>query len=481
MKRTIQFLILLAIILIPALFFPYTVHIQDVLTDKAAEQFSIAVSPLRIVLEPIVGPMLFYLRADQPVLEIGVLLVWAMGLMLLLSLGSQIKTGGFRPVSLLRGLLHWLARLPILIIFWIALLTVIIFAPLPNNSIVNHNADVLLVNTHSHTEWSHDGLISQKKLMRWHAQNGYDAFFITDHNHHAKSLHFISEQKAGIVPSQPLVLCGEEFSGSNHITLLGLLRDFRTKGMPDSAAIDSAHANGGVAIIAHWFADEHKTIQHYIDSGADGFEIVNQAEGLQYDRRIFKDIVDHCRQNDLLMLAACDYHGYGSAALAWNALHIPGQSLMQPEQKRQAIMDILRGHQQKNIQVLMYRDRPLFPRRLAAWSPIFNITNYYRSLNVWQTLSWAAWLLVGFALYNLISAKKRTISAVRRRIRLAGLIGLTAAAFILIEGLLMLAKAAAVTGFNTIYNKVGTQFFWIGIIFLAYSLAFCFLPLFKKK
>lgn len=481
MKSKILLLVLLALILIPALFFPYTVHIQNVPADKPAEQFTIAISPWRVVLEPIVGPMLFYLRADQPVLEIGVLLVWAMGLLLLLSLGGQIKAGGFRPAALLRGLLRWLARLPILIIFWIALLAVIIFAPLPNNHIVNHNPDILLVNTHSHTEWSHDGLISQEKLLRWHARNGFDAFFITDHNHHAKSLQFIAEQKAGSVLSQPLVLCGEEFSGSNHITLLGLQRDFRSKGMADSTAIDSAHANGGVAIVAHWFADEHKTIQHYIDIGADGFEIVNQAEGLQYDRRIYEDIVSHCRQNGLLMLAACDYHGYGSAALAWNAMLIPGQSDMQPEQKRQAIMDILRGHQQKNIQVLMYRDRPLFPRRLAAWSPIFNITNYYRSLNVWQTLSWAAWLLVGFALYNLISAKKRTISAGRGRIGIAGLIGVTAAAFILIEGLLMLAKAAAVSGYNTIYNEFGTQFFWIGIIFLAYSLAFCFLPLFKKK
>ena len=188
MKRNILLLILLVVILVPVLFFPYAVHIQHVPADKPAELFTVAISPWRILLEPIVGPMLFYLRADQPVVEIGVLLVWAMGLMLLISVGGTIKSDGLRFSTLLRGLLRWLARLPILIIFWIALLAVIIFAPLPNNRIVNHDPDALLVNTHSHTEWSHDGLISQEKLMRWHAHNGFDAFFITDHNHHAKSL-----------------------------------------------------------------------------------------------------------------------------------------------------------------------------------------------------------------------------------------------------------------------------------------------------
>jgi len=352
---------------------------------------------------------------------------------------------------------------------------------LPNNRIANYNPDILLLNTHSHTEWSHDGLISQEKLMRWHDKNGFDAFFITDHNNHAKSLAFVDRQKSGDIPAQPLVLCGEEFSGSNHIVLLGLQRDFRTTGIADSTVIDSAQANHGVAIIAHWFADQHKTIQHYIDCGADGFEIVNQAEGVQYDRRLFDDIVSHCRQNGLLMLAACDYHGYGSAALAWNALHIPGCKQMQPEQKRRAIMDILRGHQQDKIQVLMYRDRPLFPRRLAAWSPVFNIINYFRSLNIWQVLSWMLWLFSGFALFNLISAKKRMRGTRQKRVHPAGLLGLSAAAFILIKGLLLLSKAPAVEGYNDIYNEFGRQFLWIGIGFLLYSLLFIILPSIRRK
>lgn len=479
MKSKILLLVLLAFILIPALFFPYPVHIQNVLADKPAEQFTVAISPWRILLEPIVGPMLFYLRADQPMLEIGVLLVWAMAALLLLSLIRQAKSNGVRLSSLLRALLRWSARLPILIILWIALLAIIIFAPLPNNSIVNNNPDVLLLNTHSHTEWSHDGLISQEKLMRWHAHNGFDAFFITDHNNHAKSLEFVAKQKNGEIPAQPLVLCGEEFSGSNHITLLGLQRDFRTRGMADSTAIDSAQANGGVAIVAHWFADEHKTIQHYIDIGADGFEIVNQAEGLQYDRRIYEDIVSHCRQNGMLMLAACDYHGYGSAALAWNAFHIPEYKQMRPEQKRHAIMNILRRHQQDNIQVLMYRDRPLFPRRLVGWSPIFNIVNYYRTLNVWQVLSWAAWL--AFFVISLGSIKKGTTHRPVNRVRVFGLLGATAAVFILMKGLQLLSKTAAVNGFNNIYKEFGQQFFWIGVIFLAYSLVYSLLPLSKKK
>ena len=248
-------------------------------------------------------------------------------------------------------------------------------------------------------------------------------------------------------------------------------RDFKTRGNTDAVVIDSTHANGGVAIVAHWFDGERNSIQHYIDQGADGFEIVNQAEGLQYDRRIFKDIVEHCRRDSLLMTGACDYHGYGSAALAWNAFSIPGNEKMSRSELQQAIMEILRNHQQDKITVLMYRDRPLFPRDQVFWSPVFNLVSYFRTLDKWQVISWFVWLFVA-SIFCRFVAQKLKITLKSNVFGTA--FGLTASAFVLIKGLHLLSKAPAVQGYNEIYSEMGTQFSIIGIGFLLYSLIFLF-------
>ena len=115
----------------------------------------------------------------------------------------------------------------------------------PSNSI--------LVTTHSHSEVSHDGLISQDNLWKWHKENNFDAFFVTDHANHEKSFDFARKQRRGEFSIDPLVMVGEEYSASNHMSLLGLKNKFKTKKMSDQAVVDSVHAYGGVVIINHWF------------------------------------------------------------------------------------------------------------------------------------------------------------------------------------------------------------------------------------
>jgi len=305
--------------------------------------------------------------------------------------------------------------------------------------------------------------------MRWHKRNGFDAFFITDHNNHLKTLEFVQAQKAGKIPESPLVFCGEEYSGSNHITLLGLQRDFKTKDMADSTAIDSAHANGGVGIIAHWFADEHRTIQYYIDCGADGFEIANQAEGLSYSRRIFREIVEKCRENGLIMVGACDYHGYGSAAFTWNALQIPGWQNQADGQKRSSVMNIFRRHEENKIKVLVYRDRYVFPRKLVFLSPIFNL-GYFRTLGIWQIISWAFWMLFLPLFAATGFAKKVGSWLTSPPQRLWGVLGFVASSFAVFMGAVLLSRVHMFKDYNNILKEYGTQFFWIGIVFGIYSL-----------
>jgi len=462
--------------------FHYPVHIADALTSAPVQDFTVHISPWRIVLEPLVGWMLFYIRADMPVVEYLVLLVWVIIALRIFYLGKYIgkdlKSNWSVIWSSLKSLL---ATLPVLLTIFITLLIIIIFAPLPSNTIVNHTDDSILLNIHSHSYYSHDGIISPNRLIKWHRRNRFDAFFLTEHNHHRKTLEIIRAQQQGELPFSPVILGGQEMSGTNHILLLGLHRDFRTKDMSDAEAIDSTHAQNGIAVVAHWFADKGRPLQHYIDSGADGFEIANQSEGIQVEKKDFDDIVSCCKTNNLLKLVSCDYHGYGNAAFAWSAFYIPGWHDKNNSQKRQAILNILRNKENSKIRTLLYRDRHIYPRKWAFLSPLYTLIGYFRSLDLPQVLSWIVWILLIWVLTKIKITRTILTRLSQNPARFRGIIGVSGAFLIVLTGILFLVNAGPLEGYNKIFREYGDYFFWCGFVFLVYSLLYTRHAFLKNK
>jgi hypothetical protein len=302
--------------------------------------------------------------------------------------------------------------------------------------------------------------------LKWHGYHRFDAFFITDHNHHEKTLEAVKAQEEGTLPPSPIIICGEEFSGSNHMTLLGTKRNFITRGLSDQQVIDSTHDDNGIVIVAHWFDGERKSIPYFIDLGVDGFEIANQNTGLSYDRRIFNDIVKACISNGLIMNGVTDYHGYGSTCFVWNALDIPGWQRMDNEQKRESILDVLRHKNMSKLKVLLYNDRNVFDRAQVFLSPVFNFISYFRTLNFLQVLSWFIWIVIIWDITLLLSDRTGFI-------RLNGyqflkIVSFISTTFILILGLILLNKSKPLTSFNDIYAEYGTTMLLTGSGFLIY-------------
>jgi hypothetical protein len=197
-----------------ALVFHYPVHIENALTLNPEPDFIIQVSWLRIIFEPVLGVLLYLNRSFYAIKELVNTLYW---LALLFAFYTIIKCLIIKEKEKVKKfLLLQLANLFILAGICFAILVVIFFIPLHNDRIINKTSDWVLVGTHSHTEFSHDGLISQDGLLKWHMRNGFDAFFITDHNNHKQTLEFVNMRRNREKPGEPVVFCGEEFSGSNH-------------------------------------------------------------------------------------------------------------------------------------------------------------------------------------------------------------------------------------------------------------------------
>ncbi len=471
----------IVIIIFISTVFSYPVRIVDALSLQSAAGFGIHISGWRILFEPFLGPVLFFIRRFYPVDEVMQLL-WLVllfyGVYTVLKLFLKKNRRGN-----IRFLLSQAVNLPLTIGLWFTFLLITVFLSvyLPNNTIVNNTQNKILVTTHSHSEFSHDGLIGQTRLWKWHKYNNFDAFFITDHNTHKKTLEFAQKQRAGDFPSEPLVMCGEEFSGSNHLSLLGLKRDFKTRCYTDEQAIDSTRASGGAVIVNHWFDGEHKTLGYYNNLGVDGFEIENTATDITYNRDVYKKIKSFCQANNLLMNGGLDFHGYLNVCSLWNAMEIPGwHKLSQPEKER-AILGLIKSRDQNKMNVLLYSDRPYYTRDHLFLMPVVHLFNYFRTLSFVQVLSWIIWIVIFVFVRIKISGNKklREIFSANNVVATLGLLG---AVLILLTGAGYFSRISRVAGSdNDIYIEYSHLLFYIGAAFFVYSGIVVFFRMIKKQ
>lgn len=465
-------LIPIFIIFVLATVFHYQIYFEDALTLKRVTDFDLFISPWRTVFEPFLGPLLYFNRSLYALQELPVAIGYALLFFLCFGLIATFRKKTFEKRK--KFVLRQIGNLPMVFAICFAVFVLILFIPMPNNTIVNNSEDKVLVTTHAHTEFSHDGLTSQENMWKWHNRNGFDAFFITDHANHQKSLEFANRQRDGEFPIHPLIMVGQEHSGSNHMSLLGLNGKFDTKGMSDQNVIDTVHHYGGVVIVNHWFDGKGKEKELYTAMGADGFEIENAGKDLYYDRELFKELKSYCTENKLSMIGGLDFHGYGRMCSMYNALKIPTWNELEPAEKEHRILQILKNGDQEKIQVLIYKDRPYYKKENLAIRPFLTLTNYFRTLNIYQVLSWTLWL----ALLQLILNKGYLAN--RDRNKIIAVSSLAVTLFLLILGAFYYFKGQAVKGYSEVYSEYSGLLLPIGFILFIYTLAISFFRHFRK-
>ncbi|MEN8186325.1 MAG: PHP domain-containing protein [Bacteroidota bacterium] len=474
-----NYLISILLIIIISFLFHYPIQILDALTLEPVSDYNIKISVWRIAFEPFLGLLLFFRRGLYTTDEIYFVLRWVIIIFFVYILVRFFVKENRSNKK--KYLITQFINLPLVVGLWFTFFVMILFIPLPNNTIINNSSDEILVTTHSHSQFSHDGIIRQKSLWKWHKNNGFDAFFITDHNTHDRTIDFVQAQRNSKFPIEPLVMAGEEFSGSNHFSLLGLKRKFNTHGYTDSQIIDSVRAHKGAIIVNHWFDNENKSLEYYRDLGVDGFEIENSATDLYYNRELYQRIKDFCISNSLIMNGGLDFHGYGNACTIWNAMKIPGWHKLDPVSKEEAILEIIRSKDQSKLRILMYNDRPYYNKDNLFWIPIKTFFNYFRTLSTIQVMWWIIWILIFTLTKKIISSKK----GLKKRLSLnkvIPVISVFSALMMLILGSFYFSEIKNVVGSqNDIYEEYSTLLLYIGSSFLIYSVIVAYFRNLKKE
>ena len=291
------------------------------------------------------------------------LIVWA---------GALAAWGGTRPGNIRRRVSLALAG-PIALVL-LAGSAVVLPRPVPR--VVAADTTATIIDYHAHTDASHDGRSGWtfSRLAAWHARQGFDASYVTDHN-----------VIFNLSITDPIrLLPGVEWSVyRQHVVALGPVRpiardSFGTSTPQMLRLFGELERQGalGIASIPEYWRNHAEDLPAFVAAGADGFEIVNCApKALGFPAPLRREVLALAQQHDLIVVGASDNHGWGQVTCVWN-LSQAGTH----------------GYRANRV---LARPLALVQGEWLPWTaPVTQPWFMFRSLSWGERMSWLTWVLV---------------------------------------------------------------------------------------
>lgn len=272
--------------------------------------------------------------------------------------------------------------------------------------------DVLVVDLHSHTSHSWDGRrrFTPERNLAWHADAGYDAAFVTDHNDVAGSrLAFEASAlaRSAATPGRPPALAralrGTELSlHGAHVVALGArerIDPARYEGLEGLKRFlgEAGPKHGALAVMSlpeYWKHHGHR-LAELADWGAAGFELSNPApKAADAPPSFLRDVVRLCEAKGLFLAGVSDNHGWSSSACSWTLLPLPGHEALHGEDLERKVLERLSS----GFEAAAVAERPLRRPETslgAVFDPFLNLFALLRALSRAQAL--VAFLYIGAA------------------------------------------------------------------------------------
>ena len=315
----------------------------------------IVIAPLSDVLDS-----LTFLSIERACVLLG---VWA---------GVLALWGALRRGTLVRRIFRALVG-PLALV---AIVAATVLLPRPVPRLVTADSGATVIDYHAHTNASHDGRSgwTPLALARWHAAQGFEASYVTDHNR------VFDGQLA-----EPISLLeGAEWSVyRQHILALGELtpidRDRYNRATSSMLGVFAdLHERGALAIasIPEYWRNHWEDLDKFVKAGVDGFEIVNCApKAIGFPDQARARVVSLAKEHNLLLVGGSDNHGWGKVTCVWN--------LASPSAHGYAANRVL-------VRPLALLQGKWNPWTAAYTQPWFML----RSLTWPERISWLTWILV---------------------------------------------------------------------------------------
>ena len=311
---------------------------------------------------------------------------------------SAGRRSGSRPVlrAVLRELRLALRALGVLV----AVYGIGIVAPRPMAALRVSDPDAVIVDVHSHTNFSHDGRadFSPRVNRAWHQAAGFDVAYITDH----RSFDGAAEAM-GLNPrvsgDSIVMLSGLEFVMHNsHLIALGITA-------PDERwlYVDRRKAHPGwpppirpPPVLIQTIPENLDNLPPPDSTGTPGVLAIELSDGAprgiaqaQRDRARILHLSDSLH---LALVAASNNHGWGRTAVAWSVLRIPGWRALTPDSLDNAIQQRIRTARRQAVQVIERRSPSADRSRVALAATLPAVAwNLFVTLSPMERVSWIVW------------------------------------------------------------------------------------------
>ena len=319
--------------------------------------------------------------------------------------------------------------------------------------------NALIVDLHSHTYGSHDGLVSPAQNLDWHNAAGYNGVAVTEHRYPAGAFATQAYARQATTP-QPAVIPGQELGFLYQreylpLLLLGLQDDYvESPNMGVDSLTDYLafiHTEQRGATLAMGFTLAAHQAKVLAEAGIDGFEIANYGHP-NIPVAVRQAILEAAHNHGLPLVATSDWHGCGGIARTWTVIHTHSPvATMSPHQKSDAVLRILREHNTNDVLPVVAGNLGPATWWRAIFAPVAECLRYAAELSPLQVLSWWLWSAVMLGMARLISRAGLQPGRVFAAVLIGGLGGL-----VLWGGLALLAVHPAGRLASNFPRHIGT-------------------------
>jgi hypothetical protein len=276
--------------------------------------------------------------------------------------------------------------------------------PRPMARLTMLEPDLLSVDFHLHTRYSHDGRSgwTAERARAWAAGAGFDAAYITDHRTFAGA----EEARAGNPPSGSggtLLLQGlEAVMSGEHVNILSagnLYRNLTDEALRDvdipSLALLSSIRGFEPVVIETLPGDLSNVIfaTGPGTAGVRGVELIDGApRGLTQVRRERDRILQISQNFNLARVAGSDNHGYGHAAAGWTVMRIPGWDALSADSLAKTIEHYIRVGGVNSTTVVERRVGGGENTLSVALMPLVIGWRMFTTISLAERVAWLVWI-----------------------------------------------------------------------------------------
>jgi hypothetical protein len=321
-------------------------------------------------------------------------------------------------VSRGRRALRETARIGVGLVVLIALYAAALIMPRPMASL-EAGADILVVDFHSHTNYSHDGRPdwTPEDVRAWHRNAGFDAAYITDHRTFDGARAAWANNPTPVGSGMELLPAIEVVWHGEHVNVLDADRMYRglltetLRDIDDGALKIASTLPGSEPVLIETLPGDLSKVVAASGPGTAGvraIEVIDGSpKGLGQTRRERAQIVHLADSTNLALVAGSDHHGWGHTAAGWTLMFLPQWRTASPEELTAGIGKVIRGGGRKSTRVV---ERYIADTETGVALPLtvpLVAWGMLRSLSGDERVVWFAWTVAIYLLWWLKRTRSR--------------------------------------------------------------------------